>query len=109
MSRKVGKVCSNVADAGCLEQECGLGAFQAEPACARLAGSQQGLTPVSPGFRELCLCLGLEIQQSAECTVKARSLESGCLVPLSDHFTSGGPKIQALSHSWEVSEMGFYQ
>lgn len=47
---EVGKVLSNVADAGCLDRECGLGAFQAGPACARLAGSPQGPAPVSPGF-----------------------------------------------------------
>lgn len=47
---KVGKVHSDVADAECLDQECGLGDFQAQPACARLAGSQQDPAPVAPGF-----------------------------------------------------------
>lgn len=46
---EVGKLFSNVADAGCLDRECGLGASQAGPACARLAGSPQGPAPASPG------------------------------------------------------------
>lgn len=45
--------------------ECGLGAFQAEPTRARLAGSQQGSASVSLGLGELSLChVGRKLSRS---------------------------------------------